>query len=179
MISYQNRRPKLKLKGCSERSRLLVHLVMPVTFRARPNRDERVEGSRSVGWCNPRTQISDTNRSQARARRDALSHGLSGLLLRPSLLRRGSYSITTAYSHAFLLLETLTRKGPYADGHQDVGGHRSATLRRARGGSQTAFLRLSSPDAHRHLSIGFVRGDPPIMVSRVFAGASAARPTKA
>lgn len=147
---------------------------MPVTFRARPDRDERVEGSGSVGWCNPRTQLSDTNRSQARAGRDALSYGLSGLLLRPSFLRRGSYSITTANSHAFLLVEALTRGGPLSDGLQDVGGHRSATLRRARGGSQTAFLRLSSPDAYRHLSIGFVRGDPPIMVSRVFAGAARA-----
>lgn len=125
-----------------------------------------------MGWSNPRTQFSDTNRTQAPAGRNALSYGLSGLFLRPSLLRWSSRSITTAFSHAFLLLETLTRGSNFAKCPQDVGGHRSATLRRARGGSQTAFLRLSSPDAHRHLSIGFVRGDPPIMVSRVFAGAA-------
>lgn len=68
---------------------------------------------------------------------------------------------------------------PFAESPWDIGGHPSATLRRARGGSQTAFLRLSSPDAHRHFSIGFVRGDPPITAFHVFAGSWAAGPTKA
>lgn len=58
-----------------------MHLVMPVTFRARPNRDLRVEGSRVVVCCNPYLgiyiQFSDTNSSQAPGRRDVLTHGLS------------------------------------------------------------------------------------------------------